>query len=120
MSPPVFELAAASTSVKAAIGNPPRLYPFGEAPQDVQRPYAVWQTVFGSPENYLGDTPDMDSYGVQVDVYGKTVDSCRGVARALRDAFEGSAHITAWNGEGREPETRDFRYGFTVEFVQNR
>ena len=120
MYPPLFELAAASATVKALIGNPPRLYPFGEAPQSVQKPYAVWQTVFGAPENYLGQVPDMDAYGVQVDVYGVSADSCRNVAKALRDAFEGSAHITAWNGEGREQETRDYRVGFTVEFVENR
>lgn len=120
MYPPLFELAAASTAVKTALGNPPRVYPFGEAPQQVQKPYAVWQIVFGSPENYLGQTPDMDSYGVQVDVYGSTADSSRGAASKLRDALEGSAHITAWNGEGRELDTRDYRVGFTVEFVQNR
>lgn len=120
MSPPVFELAAASADVKTIFGNPPRLYPFGEAPPNVTRPYAVWQTVSGSPENYLGQRPDMDSYGVQVDVYGKTADSCRAGISALRDALEGSAHITAWNGEGRDLDTRDYRSGFTVEFVENR
>jgi len=118
--PPLFELAAASDDVKTIFGNPPRIFPFGEAPPNVTRPYAAWQTIFGSPENYLGQRPDMDSYSVQVDVYGKTADSCRSAVTALRDALEGSAHITAWNGEGREQETRDYRSGFTVEFVENR
>lgn len=106
--------------MKAVLGTTPRLYLFGEAPPNVPKPYAVWQQVFGSPENYLGQAPDVDSYGVQVDVYGTTAAACRGVAMALRDALEGAAHVTAWNGESRDPDTRDYRYTFTVEFVQSR
>lgn len=120
MHPPIFEIAKASAVVKEVLGNPPRLYLFGEAPQDVARPYAVWQQVFGSPENYLGQTPDMDSYGTQLDVYAATAAGAREGARTLRDALESVAHVTAWNGESREPDTRDYRYSFTVEFMENR
>ena len=82
----------------------------------MMQPYAVWQLVSGSPENFLGNRPDTDLYSVQVDVYASTADAARGVAKALRDALEGLAHITSWNGEGREPETRSYSYGFTVDF----
>lgn len=116
MYPQIFELASAAAPVRSVLGNVPRLYPFGEAPQGVTLPYAVWQLTSGSPENYLGNLPDTDNFECQVDVYASTVDAARGVARALRDAFEGSAHITSWNGEGREADTRVYRYGFTVEF----
>lgn len=120
MFPPIYEAVKDDAAVKAALGTPPRFYLFGEATAQVQRPYAVWQQVFGSPENYLGQVPDMDSFGTQIDVYGKTAAECRGVAMALRDALEPVAYVTAWNGESREPETRDYRYSFTVEFMENR
>ena len=65
MYPPVFATAVASPAVTALLGtNPTRLYLFGEAPQNVIKPYAVWQTVAGSPENYLGTLPDIDHWSV--------------------------------------------------------
>jgi hypothetical protein len=118
--PPIFEIAKDSATVRTALGTVPRLYLFGEAPPEVQRPYAVWQQVFGAPENYLGQAPDMDSFGTQIDVYGRTAEECRGVAKDLRDALQGRALVTAWNGEGREQDTRDYRFSFTVEFMESR
>jgi len=65
MFPPVFSTAVAASAVTALLGtNPTRLYLFGEAPQGVAKPYAVWQTVAGSPENYLGTLPDIDHWVV--------------------------------------------------------
>lgn len=120
MFPPLFQVAAANATVRSLLGTEPvRLYPFGEASDSTVKPYAVWQMVYGSPENALGDAPDMDHFGTQVDVYATTAQQARDVARALREAFENSAHVTAFNGESREPVTRDFRYSFTVDwFVQ--
>lgn len=116
MYAPIFTVCSASTAVKAVIGNPIRLYAFGEAPQGVAKPYAVWQVVGGSPENYLNQVPDADSYSLQVDVYGDNAASVRGVAEALRDAIEPVAYITAWRGESRDTETRDYRYSFDIDW----
>ena len=61
MMPPIFPVVAASAAAQAALGAAPvRFFPFGAAPQDVALPYAVWQTVDGAPENYLGNLPDAD------------------------------------------------------------
>lgn len=121
MYPPIFATCAASAAVKAALGtNPVRLYPFGEAPQDVALPYAVWQTIGGAPENYLGETPDIDSFSLQVDVYGETPTSTRAAAEALRDAIEPVAHITAWRGESTDSGTKRKRFSFDVEWHVNR
>lgn len=117
MFPPVFSLATASSVVLNLLGyQPTRLYLFGEAPQTVTKPYAVWQTVSGTPENYLGGLPDIDRYTVQVDVYATTASSARAVAEALRDAFEPSAHVVSWRGESRDLTTNNYRYSFDVEF----
>jgi len=121
MYPPLFALVSADSQVRAQFGlNPTRIFLFGEAPETVAKPYAVWQTISGSPENYISNTPDMDSFSVQVDVYATTATSVRAAAQALRNAIEPRAHISAWRGESRDPETNLFRYSFDVEFLTAR
>jgi hypothetical protein len=118
MYPPIYLVCMTDTSVQALLGD--RLYPFGEALQDEVRPYAVWQVIYGAPENYLGSLPDADRFGTQIDVYAKTVSSAREVAAALFAALEPVAHVVSYNGEFREEVTRDYRYSFTVDFIKNR
>lgn len=121
MYPPIFSVCSADATVKAQLGsNPVRLYPFGEAPQGTTKPYAVWQTIGGSPENYLGTLPDVDSYALQVDVYAPTATAARTAAMALRDAIEPVAHITRWSGEGRDDGTKNYRFSFDVDWWLNR
>jgi hypothetical protein len=119
MFPPVFEIASVAVPVQTALGTAPcRLYPFGEAPQGVAVPYAVWQVMPGSaPENYLGQVPDADSWMVQVDVYGVSAATVRAAALALRNAFEPRAHIVRWNGETKNPTTNRYRLSFDVNFI---
>lgn len=116
MFPPIYEVCAASSEVQAALGTPVRLYPFGEAPQGVALPYAVWQTLGGSPENYLKQRPDIDQFSLQVDVYATSATAARNVARALRNAIEPVAYITRWNGEDRDQETKNYRVSFDVDW----
>ncbi len=117
MYPPIFQVCAADAGVKAALGaSPVRFYPFGEAPQNAPKPYAVWQTFGGSPENYLGQRPDIDSFRLQVDVYAVDAAAARNAARALRDAIEPLAHITRWGGESRDPDTASYRVTFDVDW----
>lgn len=121
MYPPIFAIASADATVTSLLGSDPvRFYSFGNAPEGVELPYAVWQTVSGSPENYVTNTPDIDSYYVQVDVYSNTVTTARSAAEALRDAIEPSAHIVAWRGESRDNTTRRYRYSFDVNFITAR
>lgn len=121
MFPPVFETAVASPDVIAWLGvGPTRLFLFGEATQKTQKPYAVWQVVGGSPENYLANPPNVDHWVTQIDVYAETSDDVRAVAEALRDAFQAVAYVTGWRGESRSPETTLYRYSFDVEWWKNR
>lgn len=121
MFAPIFTVVAASSAVTAVLGtNPVRFWPFGDAPEKTESgyalPYAVWQTVSGSPENYINQVPDLDAYTIQVDVYGLTGSSARAAAKALRDAIEPHAHIIAWRGESREKDTKLYRYSFDVDW----
>lgn len=126
MTPPIFatvDVAPVRALLKAPTGSL-RFYMFGRAPQlpaaQPVYPYAVWQLAYGTPENYLGQRPDVDSLGVQVDVYaspGQGSAVARQVAVALRDALEGACYITAWRGESVDPETGNFRFGFDCDWV---
>jgi hypothetical protein len=121
VNPPFFP-AVNVAAVQAVLGsNPLRVYPFGEAPQGEPRPYAVWQTIAGTPEAYLGDVPDNDAWLVQVDVYAESESPETGIravteaARVLREALETVAYITSLRPFPREG-TRLYRYSFDVSF----
>lgn len=121
MMPPIFPTAAASAAVRAVLGTAPvRFFPFGAAPQDVALPYAVWQTVGGAPENYLGNLPDADVCTVQVDVYAADPDSAAAATLALRDAIEPHAHITLWLGGKRDDATGRWRSTFRLDWIVQR
>lgn len=121
--PPIFARALASPPVVALLKTgtgPLRFFLFGEADQATAKPYAVWQTVGGSPENYINQLPDADDWSTQVDVYGNTAAQSRQIAEALQNAFEPTAYVTSYNGEYREAETRLFRFSFTVDWITHR
>lgn len=121
MFPPIFQVAAADPGVTALLGSGPvRLYPFGEAPEGVTLPYAVWQLVAGSPENYMSGRPDIDGFTLQIDVYAATGSSARAVGKALRDAIELNAYIVRWGGESRDNETNRYRLSFDCEWWVSR
>jgi hypothetical protein len=124
VTPPIFALADASTAVRGylkAPGKALRFYLFGEADQQTVKPYAVWQTVGGSPENYINQRPDADDWSTQVDVYAlSSPTEARNIAHALIESFEGSAYVTSYDGEYREAETRLYRFSFSVDFITHR
>lgn len=121
MFPPIFQVSAADPAVTNLLGAAPvRLWPFGEAPEGAALPYAVWQLVSGSPENYLAGRPDMDGFTLQIDVYAATGASARSVGEALRDAIELRANITRWGGESKDKETGRYRLSFDVDWLTPR
>lgn len=118
MFPPIYEVCKANAGVRAALGSPePRLYAFGDAPPNVVKPYAVWQLVGGSPDNNLGEAPNSDGFTLQIDVYALQGDDARSAALALRSALERTANVVGYNGEGRDPVARHYRYSFTVDWI---
>lgn len=125
MYPPIYSVVNIP-SVQAVLktGNGPlRFYLFGMAPQNVEKPYAVWQTAYGSPENYISQNPDMDYFGVQVDVYASEIQGptvTRQVAEALRDAIEPHAHIVSWRGDSQDQDTKNYRFGFDCDWWVSR
>lgn len=122
MAAPVFKIINGDADCKALLGNPVRLYLFGEANQSTPKPYAVWQSVSGSPYNTLSCPPSMDRVTVQIDIYGNTVSSVRDASEAMRSAFEtsGQCYVTMLGSERKDSETNLFRYTFDLEFHLDR
>lgn len=120
MRPPLYSICKNDSGVTALLDDPPRVYPFSDAPQDVTTPYVVWQLSTGFPENNLNKPPDVDSYTVQIDVYGDMAADVTEVAKALRDAIEPHGYVASYNGEGRETDTRLYRYSFDADFFVTR
>lgn len=123
---PVFEIAKASTAVRAVLGYPTtRLWPFGMAPQKGAPgygvPYATQQIAYGAPEISLSCVPNIDNFGVQIDVFNTNASNTWDVVYALRDAYEASYNpVTAWNLEGWDQATGLYRVSFTVDFWPSR
>lgn len=120
MTPPIFQIIAAAPSVTALLGsNPVRFFPWDQAPEKTERPYATY-TYQGLPENYLDKTPDIDSYDTQVDVWAKTGKECLEVAIAIRDVMEPRAHMTSFGQALREPNTELYRLRMNFDIYNPR
>lgn len=115
---PIFAVCAADAAVTAVLGiQPTRLYPFGEAPEGVVKPYAVWQLLTGSPDNYLSGRPDIDGYTLQVDVYATTASDARSVTQSITRAIELKANVTRWGGETKDSATNLYRSSFDIDWL---
>jgi Protein of unknown function (DUF3168) len=115
MLPPIYDILSAAPAVSAIVGT--RIYPHGEAPQDVTRPYVTWFLVAGVPEDALDGAPDMDRSTVQIDCWHQTSAGVVQLASAARHAIEPHAHITNLFLNQREPETRLYRFALQLDYL---
>lgn len=120
MLPPVYVTLQASAAVRALLGARPRVFRFGEAPQDTDKPYATWLIISGVPEITLSETPAVDRDSVQVDVWARGDAECEEIAIAIRDQMEQVTHMTAFRVHPREAETRLYRIGMDFDWFEPR
>lgn len=85
MTAPVFSTLANTSAVTDLVST--RIYE-DVAPQNVSRPYVVWQEIGGSAENYLSETPGIDYARIQIDCYAESKSLVRAIAIAVRDALD--------------------------------
>lgn len=120
MYPPIFALCSSDSDVQSYLGSSPcRFYPV-EAPEGVAKPYSVWLDVGGNPENYISNTPDIDTFTIKVETFGETIDDARNSMSALRSVIEQHAHVTAYGGEGKDPDTNLYVYTLIADWIVSR
>lgn len=120
-NPSLFTILNASTSVKALLGSAPlRVYPWGRAPQNAALPYATYGVFNGNPENYLGQVPDIDNAGTQVNIWAKTGASCDACFLAVRNALEPNAHMTSFATPDLDAETDLYTARLDFDFWEAR
>ena len=100
--------------VRAVLGTPVRVYPFGEARPDVLVPYVVHQLVSSVPDNCLDDPPPLDDERIQFSVWADDVATLSSVAVALRTQLQEFGYINNISDNGRDPETK--RYGIIIDW----
>lgn len=120
---PIFQVCRNDPAVHDALwwdsapdGPELKLYMFGMAPQNVQKPYAVWQVVGGFPENYLAGRPDTERHSLQIDVYANSASQARSVLAAIEHAIELNCYVTRYGGESKDPETGSYRSSMDVDW----
>lgn len=122
MQAPVFKVCNQDPTVVALLkeDNILRVFEFGRAPQNVKRPYAVWQRIAGVPENYLACRPDVEMHALQINVYDTSASGAVTVMNAIESAIETHAHIMSYHNESRDPETNDYTTGLDVDWFIKR
>jgi hypothetical protein len=121
MIAPIFQILKDDLAVTAFVGtNPCRIFPFGEAPQGTEYPYATYTLISAAPENYISNLPNVDDQVIQIDVWGKTAADVVNLAKAMRDALEPSCHMTNYGNYGRDLETKSYRATLSFEYFLDR
>lgn len=120
MIPPIFSLIASNPLVTILLGTTPtRFFPWGKAPRDIVKPYAVYQVISGIPENNLSSSADIDCISIQIDIYGESAADALGVAKNLRTVIESQATLTSYRDEGIDSDTNLYRWRLDVDFWVN-
>lgn len=115
MLPPIYNILSTDPAVAAVVGA--RIYPHGEAPQHVTRPYVTWYLVASVPENELGGAPDIDKASLQVDCWDLTSVGVMQLAQVVRDALQPHCVLTAFLLDQRDTETRLYRFAIQADYL---
>ncbi len=84
-------------------------------------PYVVWSLLATVAGNHLSGPPLSDRYSVSVDVFSTDRAQSDVLLVAARDAMEQIGRMTSGpQSLGRDPDTKLFRYTFTVDVFLNR
>lgn len=114
MLPPIYPILSGAAPVASIVAT--RIYPHGEAPQDVTKPYVTWFMVTGVPESGISDLPDIDQCTVQIDCWHQTSSGIVALATAARNAIEPYANVTSIPVNGREKETGLYRIAIQADY----
>lgn len=127
MTAPIFKLLNASLELKPYLETKKpkvilRAYEFGLAPDDVKKPYLVWQDITGTPLNHIDGPAVTDHISIQIDIYADTPDDLITIKNAARRALEldNACTVTELRGNSREYDTKLYRTGFDCNWFVER
>ncbi|KXU38707.1 hypothetical protein AXE65_12335 [Ventosimonas gracilis] len=119
MHAPLFELCKDQPELQAHLGNNPfRLYPFGNAPRNIEAPYAVWQRIGGAPEVALNGQLAYQQTDIQLDIYTKSLPLTRTIAQLFFNQLYNKAQIIRYGFEAFEPEAKLWRSSMDLRFMR--
>lgn len=104
--PNVYQLLNVA-GVNAEVGS--RIYGFGTAPQNPTYPYITWEIITGVPSNYQGETPKVDKYRVEVNVWGRDQQTVLDAGAAIQSALDSNGHQITQIGPNQDQATQSFR-----------
>lgn len=114
MTPPLYAWLSADASVAALVGT--RIYAAGRAPQGVAGDYITWQLVYGEPEVYVDERPDVDAHRVQIDCWSADEKRVIDLAIAVQTALELHGNKLSDNDDSQDQETQLYRWSFDWQF----
>ena len=114
--PPVFTILKGDPAVTAILGNPPKAYSHGSAPQGTVPPYVTWTAVGSDPQNQLAGAAGSDRIAFQVDCYGVDGPGAENLATAVRDALEEVCQSSGIIIDEREPTTKFYRLALQFDY----
>lgn len=123
MNSELFTILNTVTAVKLLLGaNPLRVYPWGRAPENPTKPYAVYGVYNANPENYLADRADLDDKGTQIDIFADTAVSIENCFNAIRNALETVhyGYLTSWSTPDLDEETNLYHIRMDYDFKDER
>ncbi len=121
MNPKIFEILSAESDVTDLFGtNPVRIFPAGRAPQNSQKPYAVYGVFNGNPENYLDTVPDIDNKGTQINIYAQSYAILEDCFVAIRDSLEPHAHMISYSTPDVDADTNLYSARMEFDFWEAR
>ena len=101
--------------VRAVLGTPVRIYPFGDTgTTPPSPPYVVHQLVSSVPDNCLDDPPPVDDERIQFSVWANDEPTLSAATRALRTQLQEYGYINSVSDNGRDPDTK--RYGMVIDW----
>ncbi|WP_440221832.1 tail completion protein gp17 [Dokdonella sp. MW10] len=116
MIPPVFPILSAYAPVAALVGsNPVRIFE-SVAPDKTPRDYIVWNLIFGTPENYIGEPPAIDNIRTQIDCVSDTSPGVKALADHVRRGLDPHAVCVSFNQFTKDPATGLWLYSFDWSF----
>ncbi|EMB7125462.1 DUF3168 domain-containing protein [Acinetobacter baumannii] len=116
---PIFRILNANSKIKALLGEDLKVYE-DVAPSGIEPPYAVWQIITASSENYLDSQAKLDHVMYQVIVYDTDVIRATAIRAAIRSVLGDHSYILNSMINGKETQTKLFSRGFDANWFVKR